>query len=235
VTALLGRSLVGPVLAAVRFVVLSGVLCAAICRPAEAAPNPTSEQLKEARAHFERGKALYTVGQYADAIREFQAGYVIVPRPQFLLNLGQAYRKLGELVRAKEMYQKFLDEAPSAPEREQVTALIADLDREIAAAAAAAAETKRAARAEKERLARERAAKAAESAVVTTPPPPTDHAPRRRRLWIIPVVVGAAAVIGVAVGVGVWAGTRAPDGPTCTDPGVIGCIDASSQALSLTF
>jgi tetratricopeptide (TPR) repeat protein len=217
-----------------------------------AAAEPTAEQVKEARAHYERGKALYTLGQYAEAIREFSAGYLAAPRPQFLLNLGQCHRKLGELGRAREMYQKFLDEAPGAPERAQVTALIADLDREIAAERVERERIERE-RAERERAERERAERerAGRAATATNPPPTPSSRPSsiadssggaaagrsapKRRWWILGVVLGGAAVAGAAIGVGVWAGTRAPDGPRCGDPNVLGCIDASAQALSLSF
>jgi len=225
-------------------IALSLAIAVVVCfgaRAIAASPVPSAEQLKEAKTRYERGRALYTLGQYAEAIREFSAGYVVVPKPQFLLNLGQCHRKLGELVKAREMYQKFLDEAPAAPERPQVTGLIADLDREIAAADAERAARERA---ERERVERERAER--ERAAATKPTPTvapattsastatTERAPRRR-LWIIPVVLGAVAVVGVAVGVGVWAGTRGPDGPRCGDPGVLGCVDATTQALSIRF
>jgi tetratricopeptide (TPR) repeat protein len=81
----------------------------------EAPPDTT-----RAKNHFEAGRALYYLGNYAEAIREFSAGYELTRKPEFLINLGQAYRKLEDLPRAAEMYQRFLDTAPpTAPEREQ--------------------------------------------------------------------------------------------------------------------
>lgn len=82
-----------------------------------------------ARSHHAEGKRLYEAGQYREAIREFDAGYQAFPRREFLINLGQAYRKLDELSKAREMYLRFLAEAPAAdPLRAQVAALIAEID-----------------------------------------------------------------------------------------------------------
>src|SRR5262245_45858671 len=79
------------------------------------------DALARARSHFEAGRALYSLGNYTDAIREFSAGYELVGKPQFLLNLGQCYRKQNQLQRARQMYQKYLSQAPSSdPERPQV-------------------------------------------------------------------------------------------------------------------
>src|SRR4051794_25921696 len=63
---------------------------------------------ERARAHFEAGRVQYNLGDYKGAVREFAEGYRLVPRPQFLVNLGQAYRRLGQLERAREMYNRFL-------------------------------------------------------------------------------------------------------------------------------
>src|SRR5262245_8458149 len=62
----------------------------------------------QARTHYAAGKALYELGNYSDALRELLAGYSLVPKPQFLLNLGQCYRRLGEPLKAREMYAKYL-------------------------------------------------------------------------------------------------------------------------------
>jgi tetratricopeptide (TPR) repeat protein len=87
-----------------------------------------------ARTHFEAGSALYRVGNYTDALREFQLGYKLAPRPRFLLNIGQCHRKLDDLPQARAALQRFLDEAPpDAAERGQVKELLADVEREIAA------------------------------------------------------------------------------------------------------
>src|SRR5438477_2623625 len=74
-----------------------------------------------AKTHFEAGRALYNLGNYYDAVREFAAGYELAPKPQFLINLGQCYRRLENFEKAREMYQKYLTDVPGeSPERAQV-------------------------------------------------------------------------------------------------------------------
>ena len=68
---------------------------------------------EQARAHFEAGHAMFRLERYADAAREFQAGYDLVPKPRFLLNLGHALRRMGLHERAKATYEKFLASVPA--------------------------------------------------------------------------------------------------------------------------
>jgi hypothetical protein len=72
------------------------------------------------------------MGRYDHAIREFTAGYALSPRPQFLLNIAQAQRRLGDLRAARDMYHKYLDALPDAPEREQIGRILQELDEAIA-------------------------------------------------------------------------------------------------------
>src|SRR5262249_22078809 len=101
---------------------------------AQNAEVQSADDVARARTHFEAGRAPYSPGNYTHAIPEFSAGYQLAPRPQFLVNLGQAFRKLGQLEKARDQYRKFLEMAPpSDPDREQVKQILADLDEQIAA------------------------------------------------------------------------------------------------------
>jgi tetratricopeptide (TPR) repeat protein len=86
-------------------IVLSSVLAVA---SASAEPGI----MDKAKAHFIAGDALYNAGSYADALREFLASYEFAPLPDLLLNAGQCYRKLGQLDKALEMYERYLAQAP---------------------------------------------------------------------------------------------------------------------------
>jgi hypothetical protein len=95
------------------------------------APNvpPSPETVARARSHFDAGNGYYASGLYQDAIREFQAGYALVPRPSFLVNLGQAYRKVGNLDRAKESYVSYLRSLPAdSPLRDQALRVLAEIE-----------------------------------------------------------------------------------------------------------
>jgi tetratricopeptide (TPR) repeat protein len=87
--------------------------------------------LDKAREHFAAGQAAYEAGRYQQAIAEFLAGYRIAPRPGFLLNIAQSYRKARQPKEALLYYRTFLKVSPSSPMRPQVAALINELTMEI--------------------------------------------------------------------------------------------------------
>jgi tetratricopeptide (TPR) repeat protein len=186
-------------------------MCAVAVALALAAPARADDAKDRALTHFRAGEALYKLGNYTDAIREFAAGYELAPEPGFVVNLGQAYRKLGDLDKAREMYKKFLAEAKADdPARPGVLRVLDEIDREIAA----------------------RPPK-------VTPPPKEEPPPQvtepekapatqveaksgiRRFWWIIPVV--AAVLAGAAVGL--YFALR-PSGVDCSSVS-LGCIDST--------
>jgi tetratricopeptide (TPR) repeat protein len=153
-----------------------------------------AEPEPDARLHFERGSALYDAGDYRGALREFEQANRILPRREFLINLGQAHRMLNEFAEARALYARYLESAPEGdPYGPEVRDILAELDRRLAA-----------------------------------PAPPQHKADgqverRRRRLWWLLGGVGAAAaVLAVALGLGIYFGTRSDGG---CDPGLVSCID----------
>jgi tetratricopeptide (TPR) repeat protein len=105
------------------------------------AARADDENQTRARAHFEIGNGMYRLGDYSGALREFAAGYELTKKPGFLINLGQTYRKLHDLARAKEMYQRYLAVTPpDDPARAQVQLLLADIETELRAQPPAAPE-----------------------------------------------------------------------------------------------
>jgi hypothetical protein len=92
------------------------------------------------RKHFEAGRALYDLGNYEDALREFNAGYALLPRPLFLLNIGQCHRKLHDYAKAKQSFHEFLARAmKDEPARPRALTLLQEVEREEAEAAKEAA------------------------------------------------------------------------------------------------
>src|SRR5258706_15667550 len=61
-----------------------------------------------AKAHFAVGEAAYNEKRYEDALREFQEGYRLSPRPTFLISLAQVNRKLGRRTEAIAHFRAFL-------------------------------------------------------------------------------------------------------------------------------
>jgi len=182
--------------------ILAIVALCACAMPARA--QESDDQVTRARTHFEAGRALYQLGNYNEALREFGAGYQLAPRPQFLLNLGQCYRKLDDLANARSMYQRYLHDAPASdPERPQAEQILTEIEKQIA--------DREAARTPPPSLAPAPAPARVQSGPATTltaTAPPPRKSWIKRNWWVIPV---GAVVVGAAVGLGVYYGTRAPD------------------------
>ena len=184
-----------------RHTVLALAMLACAARAQAQAEDPVSR----ARTHFEAGRALYQLGNYDEALREFAAGYQLAPRPQFLLNLGQCYRKLDDLINARLMYERYLKDAPATdPERPQAEQILAEIEKQIADQQAAKAPPPPPL---VNASPSSPMASAPASSTLTTAPPP-HKSWIKRNWWVIPV---SAVVVGVAVGVGVYYGTRSPD------------------------
>jgi tetratricopeptide (TPR) repeat protein len=108
------------------------LLSAALATPARAGVDDE----ERARGHYEIGLGLYRLGDYRGALKEFGAGYELARKPGFLLNLGQTYRKLGELREARDMYRQFLAEVRSDdPARPEARKVLVELEEAIRAQA----------------------------------------------------------------------------------------------------
>jgi hypothetical protein len=194
----------------------------------------SDDALARARSHFEAGRALYNLKQYTDAIREFSAGYQLVAKPQFLINLGQCYDRLAEgtsdpaqkreaLEHSREMYKKFLADAPTRdPLRDQVSQIVNDLDQRIAALPPAPPKKETPAEQPKP-VPPVVTAPAATSPATTTDTTPKKKSGIAKYWWIIPV----AAVVVVGVSLGAYYGTRST-GPDCGSA-TFGCVYADGS------
>jgi tetratricopeptide (TPR) repeat protein len=186
--------------------VASVALClAALMRPAGA--DEPDDAVALARAHFQRGSQLYGRGDYAGSLREFSAGYEIAPRPEFLLNIGQAHRKLGDLPRARAFFEKYLASTPdSEPRRAQVKLTIAEIASELARVGPAAP------------------APAPVAAAAPAPASPSVRSePRRRsRLWWLMLPAAVLVAAGAAVGIALAVAPRSYCGS-----GALDCLDLS--------
>jgi len=82
---------------------------------------------RAARRHFERGQRLYAATKFREALDEYQQAFDARPLPDFLFNIGQCYRNLGDYDAAIFSYKKYLAAAPDASNRPQVEQLITEL------------------------------------------------------------------------------------------------------------
>jgi tetratricopeptide (TPR) repeat protein len=157
------------------------VLWLALLRVATAAT-----QAEQAAAHYQLGEHAYADGRFADALSEFQLGYALAPRPEFLINFAQVHRKLGRLGDAGIDCERYLATGPSPARAADVQRLLAAIREEEATAL---------------RLPPAPAAPSPEVAVVAAPAP-SPRRPRRGAL-IGGLVAGGVVLAGVAITLGV--------------------------------
>src|SRR5437016_7931724 len=73
-----------------------------------------------ARAHFLSGQSYFDEGRFTDALNEFREAYRISRVPGFQYNLGVCEEKLGHVDTAIAAFERYLREAPGAPDRANV-------------------------------------------------------------------------------------------------------------------
>ena len=83
-------------------------------KPEAPAPSPAVEeqggQLKEARAHFDRGVEYYAEGDFRAALVELTRAYTLQPTYKMLYNLGQVAFELRDYAGAEQYYRAYLTE-----------------------------------------------------------------------------------------------------------------------------
>jgi tetratricopeptide (TPR) repeat protein len=167
-----------------RLLALAVLIGVALAPRLATADDPT---MRAAKRHFDRGEKLFALGKFDDALEEYQKAFDAKPIPDFLFNIGQCYRNLGDYDQAIFSFKKFLKLDPEAANREMVEKLIDDLEDKKA-------------RGDGQRFVRKHDG--------DNPPPPRHGKPFYKKLWFWSAV-GAVTVAG---GVGIYA-TRggAPD------------------------
>ena len=150
-----------------------------------AATSARAEDLstKAAKRHFDRGEKLFALGKFDEALDEYQKAFDAKPIPDFLFNIGQCYRNLGDYQQAIFSFKKYLKLEPDAPDKDKVERLIDALEEKQE-------------RGEGQRL-------VGKKEEPPPPPPPSEHAPFYKKWWFWTGV----AVVGAAGGVGVYEAT----------------------------
>jgi hypothetical protein len=91
------------------------------------------EHTSDARHHLQKANELAEQGKCAAAVREYTAAYQKLHDPIVLFNRAECYRRLGESAKAADDYRGFLAGFPAAPNRAEIEARIAALDKAAAA------------------------------------------------------------------------------------------------------
>lgn len=100
------------------------LLIALLVAPASAGETDARTN-RAAMKHYDRGLKLYMSSDFSGARDEFQAARDLVDAPQFLFNLAQCARNLGEHEDAVKLYEEFLLRMPEAPNRAKVEEYVA--------------------------------------------------------------------------------------------------------------
>lgn len=160
--------------------------------PCAATAQAADEADVRARLRYEAGTNLYRAGDFAGAAREYQAAYDLSGRPNLLYNLYVAWRDAGELRKAADALERYLDAVPDAEDRVNLEARLAAMQQQIAALDAA---------------------EAARQAEVQTEPAPEDGGEATREAepadddegggggpGVVPWVVGGVGVAAIVAG-----------------------------------
>jgi len=89
--------------------------------PGAAATGDPAPHVLRAREYFQDQK-------YTDAAEELQRAYVFDPKPLYLFNAGQAYRKAEKRKEAVEMYKRYLSDAPDGSLALEARGHVTDLE-----------------------------------------------------------------------------------------------------------
>ena len=92
-----------------------------------------------ARALFDRAEVHFSLRAFDKALPLYAAAYRIKPMPEFLFNMGQCHRYMGNHERAIFHYRQFILKKPETSQRSQVEQLIAESEGKLRAEQAAAA------------------------------------------------------------------------------------------------
>jgi len=112
------------------------VLCLAAAAVTGAAPPHADADADDpgeraAKRYYDRGKKLFGLQKFDEALEQFQKAYDASPIPDFLFNIGQCQRNLGDFEAAIFSFKRFLKLDPETEKREKVEELIEDLQRKI--------------------------------------------------------------------------------------------------------
>jgi len=113
------------------------LLFSTLCWPEVArADDPAAEAAKKAKLHYQRGSEAYSVGRYAEAIKELEEAYRLSGESVLLYNIAKSYEKLGEYEEAVRHYRDYVDLTPTVSEedRKEVERTIKELEEKRVAA-----------------------------------------------------------------------------------------------------
>lgn len=96
--------------------------------PADGSGNE-KQRKDRALAFMQEGIARYDLGKFDESLDLFEKAYQVYPFAEALFGLAQSHRQLHHYERAAFFYRAYIRNKPDAENREQVAALIEEMDR----------------------------------------------------------------------------------------------------------
>jgi tetratricopeptide (TPR) repeat protein len=183
----------------------------------------TPEARVQARAKFTEAQTAYHLGEFQKALAAYTEAYRLLPLPDFLFNVAQCHRQLGNAESAAFSYRRYLELATKArggqpPENGALTQdLIAEMDERVRQEKARQQAAKKPGTlASQGKEAGERRVKRGDSGPLTPVPPPApasavEQGGLHTKWW---VWAGAGAVVLLATGGAVYAANASQPRPT---------------------
>jgi tetratricopeptide (TPR) repeat protein len=110
---------------------LAAVVVIGLGVPAPQLAHAEDAATKEAKEHFFKGEKLFALGRFEAARDEYEAAFEAKPLPEFLYNIGQCHRNLGDFESAIFSFRKYIKLKPDADNRDAVEELIDELQDEL--------------------------------------------------------------------------------------------------------
>lgn len=82
-----------------------------------------------AQPHLVEAEQLFALGLFQHAIAEYEKAFAEQPSPEFVFNIAQSYRNVGNHQQAVAYYRQFLELKPEASNKAAVLELIDELER----------------------------------------------------------------------------------------------------------
>ena len=102
--------------------------------PPASAPPPSDATLAKAKEFFDAGAREYEAGHFDDAIQLFEQAYKVAPRDGIVFSMAQAHRRQytiandsKHLLRAVELYEKYLTLVPTGGRRNEAAQALGEL------------------------------------------------------------------------------------------------------------
>jgi hypothetical protein len=181
-------------------------------------PPPGGSQEELARSHFVAGEEEYARGRWREALHEFELGYALSPRPEFLINFAQVRRKLGEYDAAERECRRYLATAPPPELAAQAQKMLGQIEEESAHAPQPPPPPSPSPPSPQPTSAPTPTSTAFTRLYVESPARPGKKPPA----WIAPVIVAGALVVGGAITLGLVFGLPPHD---TFKPAPLGTVD----------